>query len=243
MRQRSVPAASSPYESSSFLDVPGLALRPGGTDLTDRALSCCGFAAGDRLLDVGCGSGATVEHLRNQHGLAAAGIDPSRALIAGGLVRNPALSLTEGRAEALPVADRELDGILCECVLSLVVQPCLVLREFGRALRPGGALILSDLYLRGDAESDRLTGLQKGASTHGLMSRNALEALLDVSGFAICLWEDHTRLLQELAARLVLAHGSLDGLCCTSRDYGCSKTRPGYYLLVARTETISESEP
>ena len=227
---------SSPYESAALRQISGLTLRPGGVDLTDRALSWCRFAVGDSLLDVGCGVGASVEHLRNTYGLAVAGIDPSRTLIAEGLARNPALPLAEGSAEALPVADGELDGILCECVLSVVHRPLQALREFARAIRPGGALILSDLYLRGDAERDRLTGLQKGTSLQGMMSRDALEALLDDSGFTLCLWEDHTHLLQELAARLVLAHGSLDGLWCVSRDGDCFGERPGYYLLVARKE-------
>jgi arsenite methyltransferase len=234
--QQQAHTASSPYEARFFREVTGLALRPGGVNLTDRALSCCGFTVGDRLLDVGCGVGASVEYLQSTYGLAVAGIDPSLTLIAEGLARNPALPLAEGNAEALPVADGELDGILCECVLSLLDQPYLALREFARAIRPGGALILSDLYLRCDAGSDRLTGLFDKASEQGLMSRDTLEVLLSASGFAICLWEDHTRQLQELAARLILAHGSLDGLWCTSRDVGCSVKRPGYYLLVARTE-------
>lgn len=204
-----------------------MTFRPGGTELTDRALSCCGFAVGARVLDVGCGVGASVEHLQSRHTLAVTGIDLSPALIAEGLARNPALPLTVGSAEALPVADGELNGILCECVLSLVDDPRQVLQEFRRALRPGGSLILSDLYLRHHQHED---------PAPGPMTRGTLEALLNACGFVLCLWEDHTRLLQELAARLVLAHGSLDGLWCSPRDAGCAGERPGYYLLVARKE-------
>ena len=223
-----------------------MTFRPGGTDLTDRALSCCGFAVGARVLDVGCGVGASVEHLQSRHGLAATGIDPSPALIAEGLARNPDLSLTEGSAEALPVADGELDGVLCECVLSLVDDPRQVLQEFRRALRPGGSLILSDLYLRsatGVFETIQTADCyESDEPAPGPMTRGTLEALLNACGFVLFLWEDHTRLLQELAARLVLAHGPLDGLWRPPRDAGCAGERPGYYLLVARKETIRESE-
>lgn len=225
-----------PYESASLRQVTGLCIRPGGTELTDRALSFCCFPPGSRLLDVGCGSGATVEHLRSRIGLDAIGVDISRRLISEGLVRNPDLPLAEGRAEDLPLADGELSGILCECVLSLVAAPRVALREFERVLRPGGYLILSDLYLRSPAEGAIQPGLPEDAPLHGAMMRDTLKALLDACGFTLCFWEDHTRLLQELAARLVLAHGSLDGSWCAPAMVGCPGERPGYYLLVARKE-------
>ena len=56
-------------------------------------------------------------------------------------------------------------------------------------------------------------------------------SLLFENGFATLLWEDQTPLLREMAARLILARGSLEGLGCTT---GGSGQRPGYYLLVAR---------
>jgi hypothetical protein len=65
----------------------------------------------------------------------------------------------------------------------------------------------------------------------GAASREQVEEWLSAHGFATLLWEDHTQLLKELAARLILAGGSLEGLCCTTKGAG---QRPGYYLLVAR---------
>ena len=181
--------------------------------MTDRALDSCSFSAGAQLLDVGCGSGATVEHLYSRYGFSASGVDISPTLIAEGLGRNPALALTEAPAEALPFATGSRDGILCECVLSLLEEPFRALAEFWRVLRSGGYLILSDMYSRDTA------------------ARGRIEERLSECGFDTLLWEDHTPLLKELAARLILAHGSLDGLCCATPDAG---GKPGYYLLVAR---------
>jgi len=225
-----------PYESPLLRDVTGNCIRPGGTELTDLALEFCRFPPGAKLLDVGCGSGGTVEHLLSRNGFDVAGVDNSRRLIADGLTRNPKLPLAVGRAEALTVADGGVDGIFCECVLSVLDEPCRALREFKRSLRPGGFLILSDLYLRRPSVDTDQRGLTGTAPTRGVMTRKTLMTLLEVYGFELRFWEDHTRLLQELAARLVLTHGSLSGLWCGNADTGCAGKRPGYYLLVARTE-------
>ena len=44
-------------------------LRPGGLELTDRIVALARLPRGARVLDVGCGSGATVAHLADRHGL------------------------------------------------------------------------------------------------------------------------------------------------------------------------------
>jgi ubiquinone/menaquinone biosynthesis C-methylase UbiE len=190
--------------------------------LTDRAVGLCTFAAGSHILDVGCGAGATVDYLIRRYGLDARGVDSSPTLIAEGLGRNPALPLTQAPAETLPFAGETQDGVFCECVLSLLGQPLQALAEFQRVLRSGGYLILSDLYTRDETAT---------LCNQGVVSRVQLEAWLSASGFAPLLWEDHTSALKELAARLVLAHGSLEGLCYGT---GMSRQWTGYYLLVAR---------
>jgi ubiquinone/menaquinone biosynthesis C-methylase UbiE len=190
--------------------------------LTDRAVGLCTFAAGAQLLDVGCGAGATVEHLISSYSFDARGVDSSPRLIAEGLDRNPALPLTLAPAETLPCAGETQDGVICECVLSLLEQPLLVLAEFQRVLRSGGYLILSDLYTRDE------TGM---GAHRGVVSRVQVEAWLSASGFTPLLWEDHTSVLKELAARLILANGSLEGLCCGTGNAG---QWTGYYLLLCR---------
>ena len=216
--------SSTMYETGPFRDVTGVTIRPGGMALTDRALEVCSFAIGAQLLDVGCGAGASVEHLCSRYGYDACGVDTSPTLITEGLSRNPAMRLKVAAAEALPFAAGSFDGILCECVLSLVEEPLKALVEFERVLRSGGSLILSDLYVTTATEPNG--GLRGGAAT-----RNQIESWLSQSGFKIVMWEDHTILLKELAARLILAGCSLDGLCSVTSGSG---QRTGYYLLVAR---------
>lgn len=206
--------SSTVYETGPLREITGTTIRPGGLMLTDRALDQCSFAAGAQLLDVGCGAGTSVEHLRNHYGFDARGVDISPALISEGLQRNPDLPLSEGAAGALPYPDESHEGILCECVLSILTEPLLALAEFRRLLRSGGYLILSDMYSRESATGQH-------------------EAWLSENGFTVLLQEDHTPLLRELAARLILANGSLEGLCCLAPGSG---RKPGYYLLVARKD-------
>ena len=211
------------YETGPFRDVTGATIRPGGVALTDRALEVCSFAIGAQLLDVGCGVGASVDHLCSRFGYDVCGVDTSLTLITEGLSRNPAMRLKVAAAEALPFAASSFDGILCECVLSLMEEPLTALAEFERVLRSCGWLILNDLYVKSATEPK--IGLR------GAVARNQIESWLSQSGFTIVMWEDHTILLQELAARLILAGCSLDRLCCGTSGSG---QQPGYYLLVAR---------
>ena len=219
---------TSPYEERQLRAVTGTTIRPGGLTLTDRALEFCSFAAGARLLDVGCGAGASVEHLRNCYGFDARGVDISLKLIAEGRKRNPDLPLSEATAETLPFEDGSQDGILCECVLSLLEEPFRALAEFRRLLRKNGYLMLSDMYRRELAPGGRPEGYIREAALH-----RQTAAWLSENGFTILLWEDHSSLLRELAARLILTNGSLEGLCCTTQGPG---GKPGYYLLVAHKE-------
>jgi arsenite methyltransferase len=236
------------YESEKLREVTGPAIRPGGLQLTGRAMDYCHFPPEARLLDVGCGSGATVRYLRNHHKLDASGVDVSTRLLREGKLEDNTIPLVRASADHLPYANGSLDGILCECVLSLLSEPGRTLREFNRVLRPGGKLVLSDIYIRGQRTGDSEQAEEKplrektvDGCLKGARSACSTEIMLNVAGFAILLWEDHTPLLRELAARLVLAHGSMDALWGGIKDDGCSGTgfspmaalRPGYYLLVA----------
>jgi SAM-dependent methyltransferase len=217
------------YESKQLRSVTGPAIRPGGLALTGRAMDFCHFPSEARLLDVGCGVGATVSYLRSRFQMNACGLDISAPLLEEGKSGDDALPLLRARAEHLPFGMGSMDGIICECVLSLISEPDRALREFYRVLSPNGKLILSDIYLRGPRINDSSP------------PSCPVKKLLSEAGFAIMLWEDHTPLLKELAARLVLAGGTIDAFRQDMEKTGCSggsqavlqMDRPGYYLLVA----------
>jgi SAM-dependent methyltransferase len=225
------------YESDELREVTGPAIRPGGVELTARAVEFCSFPKGARLLDVGCGEGASVSYLGKKNNFVVSGIDASSRLVADGLGNDPDLPLMVGRAEELPFDDGSLDGVLCECVLSLLTDPAKALREIYRVLAPGGYLILSDIYLMGAVDpgyrsEGKADGCLKGALPIGLTA-----SMLEEAGFDILLREDHTRCLKELGARLILAGKGLDGFCAHMDSKNGDGGKPGYYLMVARKDS------
>ncbi|AGK99858.1 DVU_1556 family methyltransferase [Desulfoscipio gibsoniae] len=231
------------YEGRPIRDVTGDAIRPGGFIITDRALAFCSFAAGARVLDVGCGVGATVEHLICNYHLDAVGVDPSPVLLEQGRRRHPGLPLVEAAGESLPFGDGEMDGVFAECTLSVMKSPDKALAEFYRVLKDAGWLVITDVYARNPAGVDELRKLPLTGCLTGAMSVQTLIQKISARGFEVVLWEDHSRLLGELTARLILAHGSMAMFwgCVSDKSISCEeiqntvqKARPGYVLVLAK---------
>jgi SAM-dependent methyltransferase len=220
----------------------GATIRPGGLALTDHALAFCSLPAGARVLDVGCGAADSVEHLITHHGLNAVGLDPSALLLRAGRRRHAALPLILSSGEQLPIADAQSDVVLTECSLSVMKDTHRALAEFWRVLRPGGYLILSDVYARNPAGIDALRRLPIDSCLCGAVTQAESAGRVEAHGFTVRLWDDYTEALNAFAARLIWSHGSIQQLWCgtTSRadaadaQEAIARLRPGYYLLIGQ---------
>lgn len=232
------------YEKPALQAVTGPALRPGGLELTRRALSFCALPAGSRVADIGCGTGATVGYLRRHARFKAVGLDRSAGMLGQARRRQPGLPLMKGEAERLPVGDHCLSAVFCECVLSLVQDMDAAWREIHRVLAPGGLLVLADIYLRTPDPAGGLASLPGTCCLKGARPRNELTERLRRFGFMLLRWEDHSEALKRLAARLAFACGSLQALWEGTEELAGGKAcpsalvsvRPGYFLAVARKE-------
>ena len=109
-----------------------------------------GAAAGDRVLDAGCGPGFYVAETLERVGPegSVAGVDVSTSMLALAAKRcegHANVSFAEGGVTDLPLADADFDRALSVQVLEYVADIPAALRELRRVLRPGGRLLLWDV--------------------------------------------------------------------------------------------------
>lgn len=232
------------YESPALRAAAGGLLRPGGLELTRRALSFCDLPAGARVADIGCGVGATTRYLRRCDRLEAFGLDRSPAMLGEARRLDPGLPLIRADAARLPFGDRRLSAVICECVLSLVADWDAAWGELGRVLAPGGLLMLADLYLRAPERAAGPRSPEAAGCLKGAASRDEIVRRMLASGFTLLVWEDHSAALKRLAAQLVLAGVPLKAILgSTAAGTGrnphfasAQRARPGYFLAVGRRE-------
>jgi ubiquinone/menaquinone biosynthesis C-methylase UbiE len=102
--------------------------------------------AGERALDVGCGSGTYSAWLA-ERGLVVTGVDRDPRMLAAARRRAPSASFREGDLTALPFAAGEFDLAVAVTVFSFLDQHqrARAARELVRVLRPGGRVVIADL--------------------------------------------------------------------------------------------------
>ena len=208
------------YGCGRLADFEGAPLRPGGLQLTEELIAFAGFRPGSLVADVGCGLGASTR-LLNERGFRAVGVD---ADVAAGTAAG-ASALIAADAARLPFADGKLDGVLAECVLSVLPDRSAALAEWARALKAGGRLALSDVYARA------------GAEAAGTMTRASLIEAIAAAGLRVEWFEDRSEALKRWVAEFIFGYGSLDALCGGRGGIDAaalSLSRPGYCLIVAR---------
>jgi arsenite methyltransferase len=109
--------------------------------------------AGNRVLDVGCGTGVVTRELarRVQPGGTVLGIEPNPDLlrVARELADSDNIELQPGDALNLPVESQSFDVVTCITVFEHMPEPERAIPELVRALKPGGRLGV----LCGDQES------------------------------------------------------------------------------------------
>ncbi|MGO9961396.1 MAG: class I SAM-dependent methyltransferase [Solirubrobacteraceae bacterium] len=142
----------------------------------------------DRLLDVGCGSGAavraaapTVAH--------AVGVDLSPGMVdrAREFARaTPNIEFSVADSEALPFENSTFTALLCTTSFHHYPNPQRAVAEMARVLTPGGRIVIADMV------SDRLIMrvfdqvLRRTQRSHvGCQRSSALARLLTDAGFAV----------------------------------------------------------
>jgi ubiquinone/menaquinone biosynthesis C-methylase UbiE len=158
----------------------GVTIHLGGITATRRLLARCPIRPGQRVLELGCGTGYTAVLLARQHQARVSGIDITRRNLAEAQARagksGALIDLIQGDAHHLPFPAEHFDGVIGESVM-LFCRASRVLDECHRVLRAGGWLALNEMVQRGPSPPELLT----------LLGRIGLEPAYDIAEWQVLL--------------------------------------------------------
>lgn len=232
-------------------------LRPGGTELTRYAMERVGAHAGQSLLDIGCGDGTAAHWLQSELGLKVSAVDRNAESVA--LAKEKGVDAREMDAASLDFPSRSFDIVMMECVLSALERQEEALHEAYCVLRPGGHLMISDLYRRapeserwreayraqlaafraprvhGECETNEL--LPPSLCQDGALVMDGVLNILDELELEQVLFEDRTGDLKQFLGQAILDYGSVEELFRARglwQGCACAAKDAGYFLLIAR---------
>lgn len=136
-------------------------------DLRAYLFERTGLARADRILEVGCGTGAILSGIESP--ARAHGLDIQFASLKQARLHAPSAILVAGDALSLPYADDRFDITFCHFLLLWVADPLRAILEMGRVTRPGGHILAL-------AEPDYSARLDK-PETLSILGRWQAEAL------------------------------------------------------------------
>lgn len=121
----------------------------------EAALDRLGVGAGDRVLEVGCGSGVFLRAAVDR-GAAVTGVDSSERLVELARGRAPEADIRVGDLQALPFDDDTFDVVAGFNAFFFASDMVAALREAGRVARPGGSVVIQVWGQHGTCDLDAI---------------------------------------------------------------------------------------
>lgn len=197
----------------------GESFHPGGMALTEELARLSQLGPGNRLLDAGCGRGASTVHLAESTGCEAVGL----TLESDGVERGRQLAEARGVQDRvtfvqddilhMDTAIGEFDVVLMECVLSTLEQKPESLRQLYRITRQGGYIAITDVTVSGELPRQLQGSI--GAALCMADARDLAEyvALVEEAGFKVRDYrlakEAVPQLVRKIGTRLMIADAAI----------------------------------
>ncbi len=141
----------------------GESYHPGGLALTRRLADLLHLRAGQRVIDVAAGPGATTRLLAAEFGVTVDAVDLGVSTVEKARARTQAAGLASsvrhhaGDAERIPLPGNVFDAALCECAFCTFPDKATAAAEFARVLRPGGRVGITDVTIAEKGLPEELT--------------------------------------------------------------------------------------
>ena len=136
------PSAAAPPRNYERYFVPAI-----GLPIARTLIRAAALRPGERVLDVGCGTGVVTRLAAEQVGSvgAVAGLDPNPGMLAVARSSAPGLGIEwhEAGAESMPLPDNAFDVVLCQMALQFMPERAQALREMRRVLADLGRIALN----------------------------------------------------------------------------------------------------
>jgi len=166
-------------------------LHLGGRSASRSLAALGGVSPGERVLDVGCGTGGASRLLAAEYGATVTGVDITAAFVEVAEWLSAATGFGErtrflcADAAAVPLPDASVDVVWCQHALMDMPQVPRVLAEWHRLLVPGGRVLLHEVVAGDNAEPLALpVPWARSETTSHLRRREQLERCLALAGFA-----------------------------------------------------------
>ncbi|MBN1377918.1 MAG: class I SAM-dependent methyltransferase [Gammaproteobacteria bacterium] len=165
---------------------------------------------GDRLLDVGCGTGHWSGFFRSL-GYKVHGIDISEKMIRVAKKNVPECTFEIANACNLPYEDASFEIVASMAMLEFTMAPIIALREMARCIKPGGNLLIGTLNRLAPLNQGRISrGDEPYASGH-LFSPHELHKLLSMWGQTRMLASLPTTMQSNQSQSVTYQQETLDG--------------------------------
>ena len=174
------------------------------TQLLDGLTSVSGH-----WLDIGCGTGVALPHLRHKGAESVTGIDMAEGMLeAAQQHADPQTTLLLADADSLPLDNDSIDGVFSSLMLQWSEDPQTTLREWRRVLRDDGQLAIATLLPGTQRELQQAwRAVDERPHVNRFASQEELTDALRVAGFThihteqACL-QEHYAGMTELLRRL-----------------------------------------
>ncbi len=138
-------------------------------------------SSGERLLDVGCGTGHWSAFFAEM-GYRVTGVDVAPEMVEAARTAAPECSFREADAHDLPFDEASFDVVASMATVEFLTDPAAALREMARCTGPGGKLLIGTLNRLAGLNRRRLAEGREPYSSARLFAPSELRDLLDPLG-------------------------------------------------------------